>query len=69
MNLKPKGTFIDRRSEQDRRNIDKSLWGNNVERRKRPDRRLDGLDVDVVSVSEDEFMEIFSQFLPKPNTA
>ncbi|MDW3094924.1 MAG: hypothetical protein R8G33_04540 [Gammaproteobacteria bacterium] len=67
MNLKPKNSFIDRRSEEDRRTSDKTLWSNNVERRKRPDRRLDGLDVDVVSISEDEFLEIFSQFLPKPS--
>jgi len=42
---------------------DNRLWANNVERRKRPDRRLDGLDVDVLNISEDEFSEIFSQFL------
>ncbi len=68
MNPKPKSTFLDRRSEEDRRMADKGLWAKNVERRKRPDRRLDGLDVDEVKVSEDEFLEIFSQFLPKPST-
>tara|TARA_R110002096_G_scaffold67198_5_gene163028 strand:- start:272 stop:472 length:201 start_codon:yes stop_codon:yes gene_type:complete len=63
MNLKAKSSYTDRRSEKDRRMTDNRLWANNVERRKRPDRRLDGLDVDVLNVSEDEFSEIFSQFL------
>jgi|GEM_PF-2838357 len=63
MNLKAKSSYTDRRSEKDRRMTDNRLWANNVERRKRPDRRLDGLDVDVLNISEDEFSEIFSQFL------
>jgi hypothetical protein len=68
MNLKPKDTFIDRRSEQDRRSADKSLRAENLERRKRPDRRMEGLDVDVINVSEDEFLEIFSQYLSEPGS-
>jgi hypothetical protein len=68
MSLNPKDTLTDRRSEQDRRSIDKSLWAKNIERRKRPDRRMQGLDVDVFNVSEDEFLEIFSQFLAEPST-
>lgn len=66
INLKPKEMLVDRRSENDRRMADKSLWSNKIERRKRPDRRLNGLDVDEIDVSEEEFMEIFSQFLPHP---
>ena len=68
MSLNPKDTLADRRSEQDRRSTDKSLWAKNIERRKRPDRRMQGLDVDVFNVSEDEFLEIFSQFLAEPST-
>ncbi len=63
MNLKPKDTLLDRRSEQDRRSADKSLWAKNIERRKRPDRRMEGLDVDVFTVSEEEFLDIFSTYL------
>ncbi len=66
INLKPKEMLVDRRSENDRRMADKSLSSNKIERRKRPDRRLNGLDVDEIDVSEEEFMEIFSQFLPHP---
>ena len=65
MSLKPEDTLDDRRSEQDRRRADKSLWAKKIERRKRPDRRMEGLDVEVLEVSEDEFLEIFSQFTTK----
>ncbi|MFK7794246.1 MAG: hypothetical protein AB8B89_02745 [Gammaproteobacteria bacterium] len=63
MNLKPKDTFQDRRSEQDRRSTDKSLWAKNVERRKRPDRRMEGLEVDVFTVSEEEFSDMFGSYI------
>jgi hypothetical protein len=62
MNLKPKDTLEDRRSEQDRRTIDKSSWAN-IEKRKRPDRRIEGLDVDVFTVSEEEFLDIFAAYV------
>ena len=62
MNLKPKDTFSDRRSEQDRRTIDKNSWAN-IEKRKRPDRRIEGLDVDVFTVSEEEFLDMFGNYL------
>lgn len=63
MNLKPKDIFIDRRSEQDRRQINLSLWDNRVERRKRPDRRLAGLDVDMLDVTDAEFLEMFANYI------
>ena len=56
MSLNPKDTLTDRRSEQDRRSTDKSLWAKNIERRKRPDRRMQVFDVDVFNFSEDEFL-------------
>lgn len=62
MNLKLKDTLADRRSEQDRRTSDKSLWAN-MERRKRPDRRIEGLDVDVYTVSEEEFLDMFGAYV------
>ena len=63
MNLKPKDIFIDRRSEQDRRQINLNLWDNRVERRKRPDRRLAGLDVDMLDVTDAEFLEMFANYI------
>ena len=63
MNLKPEDTLLDRRSDQDRRSKDQSLWAKNVERRRRPDRRIEGLDVDVFTVSEEEFLDMFSAYL------
>jgi len=63
MNLKPKETLADRRSTGDRRTIDKSLWAN-IERRKRPDRRIEGLDVDLFTISEEEFLDMFGAYIP-----
>jgi|TARA_B110000238_G_scaffold118289_1_gene128291 hypothetical protein len=62
MYLKLKDTLEDRRSEQDRRTIDKKSWAN-IEKRKRPDRRIEGLDVDVFTVSEEEFLDMFAAYL------
>ncbi len=62
MNLKLKDTLADRRSEEDRRMSSKSLW-TNMERRKRPDRRIEGLDVDVFTVSEEEFINMFGAYV------
>ena len=62
MNLKYKETLADRRSDDDRRTINKSLWAN-MERRKRPDRRIEGLDVDLFTVSEEEFLDMFSAYI------
>ena len=55
--------FIERRSNQDRREVNLSLWDNKVERRKRPDRRMGGLDVDMLDISESEFVEMFAVYL------
>ena len=63
MNLKWKSMFIERRSNQDRREVNLSLWDNKVERRKRPDRRMGGLDVDMLNISESEFVEMFAVYL------
>jgi len=63
MNLKEKDIFIERRSEQDRRTVNLNLWENRIERRKRPDRRLAGLDVDIFDVSDAEFMEMFAHYV------
>ena len=63
MNLKWKSMFIERRSNQDRREVNLSLWDNKVERRKRPDRRMGGLDVDMLDISESEFVEMFAVYL------
>ncbi len=65
MNLKYKNVIIDRRSDTDRRKVNLSLWNNKIERRKRPDRRMDGLDVNLLNLSEDEFNEVFELFLGK----
>ena len=63
MNLKRKEMFIERRADEDRRTVNGSLWKNNVERRKRPDRRLAGLDVDMFDISNDEFIEMFACYI------
>lgn len=63
MNLKHKDILIDRRSEHDRRTVNLSVWDNKIERRKRPDRRLSGLDVDMLNVTDAEFMEMFANYI------
>lgn len=65
MNLKYKNVIIDRRNDTDRRQVNLSLWNNKIERRKRPDRRMGGVDVSVLDLNEDEFNEIFESFLGK----
>lgn len=51
-------------AENERRNLD-STSVENIERRKRPDRRLAGLDVRVVDVTETAFMNFIYQLKPK----
>ncbi len=63
MSLKYKSIFIDRRAEQDRRVISLSPWKNKIERRKRPDRRMDGINVDVLNIPEEDFLDIFAVYL------
>jgi hypothetical protein len=61
--LKYKSIFIDRRAGQDRRVISLSLWKNKIERRKRPDRRMGGVNVDVLNIPEEDFLDIFAVYL------
>ena len=63
MDLKRKSMFIERRADQDRRTINLSVWDNKVERRKRPDRRMGGLDVNILDISESEFKEMFATYI------
>lgn len=63
MNATQKDMIIDRRSEQDRRAVNLNVWGSKIERRKRPDRRLAGLDVNMVNVSDEEFKEMFESYI------
>lgn len=63
MVLKHKDLLIDRRSEADRRTVNVSLWGKQVERRKRPDRRMSGVNVDMQDIPNDEFLEMFADYL------
>ena len=65
MNLKYKDFVIDRRGEDDRRKVNLNLWSSKIERRKRPDRRMGGLDVDSLTLSEEEFKEVFELYLPQ----
>ena len=53
-----------RLAEQERRNLN-SETVESIERRKRPDRRLAGLDVRVVDVTETAFMNFIYQLKPK----
>ena len=54
-----------RRIKRDRRKVSFELLPYMVERRKIPDRRLGGWDVEDVEVSEKVFCGIFSQFISK----
>lgn len=53
-----------RLTEQERRDLN-STSVDNMERRRRPDRRLAGLDVRVIDVSETAFMNFVYQLVPK----
>ncbi|MFK8026451.1 MAG: hypothetical protein AB8C40_00150 [Gammaproteobacteria bacterium] len=53
-----------RLAEQERRDLN-SETVESIERRKRPDRRLAGLDVRVVDVTETAFMNFIYQLKPK----
>ena len=53
-----------RLTEQERRDLN-STSVDSLERRKRPDRRLAGLDVRVIDVTETAFMNFIHQFIPK----
>jgi len=62
MILKRNSMFIERRADHDRRS---SQQNNNhpVERRKRPDRRLCGLSVEIFDISDEEFREMFAVYI------
>ena len=53
-----------RLADKERRDFDseKSLAAESLERRKRPDRRMGGLDVQVVDVSETAFLDFVDEF-------
>jgi hypothetical protein len=53
-----------RLAEQERRALN-STSADNMERRRRPDRRLAGLDVRVIDVTETAFMNFVYQLIPK----
>jgi hypothetical protein len=57
-------TKNNRLAEQERRDLNSTSM-DNMERRKRPDRRLAGLDVRVVDVTETAFMNFIHQLMPK----
>lgn len=54
-----------RSAEQERRDDEVNSTLDNMERRKRPDRRLTGWDVSVVDVTETAFMDFVHQFISK----
>tara|TARA_R110002096_G_scaffold318841_3_gene513122 strand:- start:366 stop:563 length:198 start_codon:yes stop_codon:yes gene_type:complete len=56
-----------RLSDQERRdlNSNSSSAEEGLERRRRPDRRLAGLDVRVIDVTETAFMNFIHQLMPK----
>ncbi len=54
-----------RHAKQERRNLNSTLSEAEIERRKRPDRRLSGLDVCVVDVNETAFNSFVGQLSPK----
>ena len=53
---------IDRRSNEDRRQVNVVLY-DKVERRKRPDRRTSGFDVRNLVLSEEDFLDIFALYV------
>lgn len=54
-----------RLTEQERRKLNSTAEADALERRKRPDRRLAGLDVRVIDVTETAFMNFIHQLIPK----
>ncbi len=60
-------TKNNRLNEKERRdfNSSQSLAAETLERRKRPDRRMGGMDVQVVDVSETAFIDFVDEFTPK----
>ena len=62
--LKERNMKIDRRSGQDRRQVNFNLFANKIERRKQPDRRTSGFHVSDVFLSEEDFSDLFALFLP-----
>ena len=54
-----------RSAEQERREKDMHTTPDSLDRRKRPDRRLSGMDVSVVDVSESAFDNFIEQLIYK----
>ncbi len=58
-------TKNNRSAEQERREQDAHAESDNLNRRKRPDRRMAGMDVSVVDVSETAFDNFIQQLIYK----
>ena len=54
---------IDRRAYQERRQSNFNILPYKFERRKRPDRRTSGFDVSILTLSEEDFFDLFSHYL------
>ena len=54
-----------RRKEQERRDLNYHVSSDTLERRKNPDRRLEGLDVQIIDLSEAAFREFVGQSIYK----
>ena len=54
---------IERRTGEDRRQVNLTLSANRFERRKIPDRRIEGLDVRDLTLSEEDFSDMFDRYI------
>lgn len=55
----------ERRTGLDRRQVNLALSANRFERRKIPDRRIEGLDVRDLTLSEEDFSNIFAHYISR----
>ena len=55
----------ERRTGPDRRQVNLALSANRFERRKIPDRRIEGLDVRDLTLSEEDFSNIFAHYISR----
>ena len=56
---------MNRRSKKDRRKVNVRVLTDSTERRKKFDRRDDGVNVLELKVGDEAFSKIFTQFVPK----
>ena len=54
---------IERRAGEDRRQVNLAMSANRFERRKIPDRRIEGLDVRDLTLSEEDFFDMFDRYI------